>query len=803
MKRDVLALPPHALGMTACLFVLSLGLLLVSARVAARSLRFVVGDRVSDRMLVNFYGVQQNSAERYRWSQATSQLVLYGYDGQPASVSLHLSAARPAGVAPGNLALQDRQHELVHFPITTGWRHYQLLIPTAPVGNTPLRLESSYVRPGLHDSRNVGVAIEGGVITPADASGWFLSLQRATLFLMLPLLVWLLLWRVGAPALAAGAGGIACVCAVAMAAIDPLDASYLLPSTGWPWWALLSLLMLVALPVLSRWSRMRATWVRRTFPFAPWIGSILAFSALVSIRLGLNVALGLTGLCCGTIIVLASMSAAPEAVPLPKLKDARGMRWPRFEAASLVMLVLIAMLLRLYRLDTQPLGLWRDEARHGLLALRIWQDPTFRPVYVVEGADLPALLFYLMAPVVGIFGPHLWSVRLVSALAGSLAPLALWWAIRPLVGARAALYAAALLAWTSWSLSMSRWAFPVTLDQLFVLLAIGCMWRALAPLPKQSEPQPSRRKILAGRWWPILGMSLAALCAGLATYTYHTGRLAPVILAMLTALRLGRKREEWRRSVPALVAALIIGTLVTLPLVRFVLSDYDGFTRRTARVAIANSTTTNGDSPLVLLARNAERYMLMWHVQGELNGRHHAPGVPMLDPFAGLLLLLGLGVVVMYRRHSALVFVSWIALALVPGLFSTGAPHAMRSFGALAPGCALVGLGLAAFCQTVGGRTNQRVVQVLPYTVGLASLLFNGWLYFTNMAHNPAVYDQFDVDTTAMARVAMAASSSPDAALRGVQVFLPVAAGNDEVTRFLLSGSSVGWVDGSQLSRAA
>ncbi len=783
-----------------CLFVLSLSVLLLGARVAIHRIGFAVGDRASTRMLVNFHAIEQNATEHYRWSQDISQLFLYGYDGRPVIMALRLVSPRPAGSRAAVLGVQAGSQLLVQVPIAAAWRRYQLLIPTTSTGETGLQLLSTTFRPGHEDTRDVGVAITSGTVWPVDETAWLPGPQRALFLATLPLLVGLLFWRLGARVnWALGAGGLV-ASGVAWAASHPFDAGYLLPTMGWPGWPVVPLLVLAMQPALVRGLHLSLAWVPRVLPFAPWVGVAVALTALLWLRLKLNVAIGLGLLLIGTFVLVSSVASERARGAFKDAVGESAHAVGRIEAACLIGLVLMAGGLRFYHLDTQPLGLWRDEARHGLLALQIWHDPTFRPIYVVEGADLPALLFYLMAPVVGIFGPHLWSLRFVSALAGALAPLALWWATRPMIGARPALYAMALLAWTSWSLSLSRWAFPVTLDQLFVLLAIGLMWRALAPAKSTDRPSSWFQSSLALTWWPVLGMSLAALCAGLSTYTYHTGRLAPGLLAILTVLRLGWSRTNWRRALPALAVGLLVGLLVVFPLVRFILSDYDGYTRRTDLVAVVNAGDADSHAPLILLTRNIERYLLMWHVQGEANGRHHAPGAPMLDPFAGLLLLVGLGTAVLYHRRVALVLGVWLVLGLAPGLLSTGAPHAMRSFGALAPACTLVGVGLAALCQAVQPRTNSRLVRVLPYTVGLASLLFNGWLYFVNMAHDPAVYDQFDIATTAMARVATTAASSSNAALRGVHVFLPVDDSKGEVRRFLLSGSSTGWVEGSQLS---
>ncbi len=115
-------------------------------------------------------------------------------------------------------------------------------------------------------------------------------------------------------------------------------------------------------------------------------------------------------------------------------------------ALALAAITLLALALRLNNLDSLPLGMRRDEARHGLLALRILNDPAYRPVYVPNIADIPALLFYLAAVPIRLFGAHPWTVRLIPALAGALTPLTLYFAARPLFGTRVALVAAALLA---------------------------------------------------------------------------------------------------------------------------------------------------------------------------------------------------------------------------------------------------------------------------------------------------------------------------------------------------------------------
>lgn len=803
----------------ALIAAITLALMLLGAGLGQPGFAISAADPASGRVLSRFYEAEQNPTDTFRWSEPRFSIFLDGFAGRSALVSLRLTAPRPEGAPPVALALRSGSADLGGFTVGAGWRRYQVLAPTDPAGETALLLESTpYQPPG--DERTLGVALSELQARPGPPGGAGLPARDLYLF-SIPLLAWLLLTRLGArPAIAIGAGLIAAL-VPAWAAANPTLAAYWLPTLGWPWWPTLPLGLLIALPWLDRGLRaLQPLLVER--PALGWAGLAVALAALVGLRLGLPAAAGLAGLVGGVgVWLLASGQKAEGERQHPGHEEAYGLiatppghtGLPRYAPSSanvasiLLGITAVALLLRVINLDGQPAGLWRDESRHAWLALRIWDDPSFRPVYVVEGADLPALLFYLMAPVVSLFGPHAWSARLVSALAGALTPLALYWAAAPLVGRRAALVGAALVAWASWSLSMSRWAFPATLDHLLVLTAVGALLRAI------------------GRPRALPLFALAGLCAGLATYAYHTGRMAPIALAAITLAWLGRDRRAWRAALPGLIVAALVGALTITPLVRYILSDPEGYNRRVGTVSIVDSGDLDTRKPLALVLRNVERYALMWHVRGEPNGRHHLPRVPMLDPIAGLLLAMGLGLGLRAawgdRRARALLLL-W-GVYFVPGVFSTDAPHAMRSLGTLAPACMLAGVGLVSMQKVNGrGQTAARRAAdpprrtlgagLLPSVppllrgnvalVGLAlgaSLLVNSWVYFGVMRADPEVYGEFDLVETAIGRVVQAAAASPDPALHD----LPIATSNElartDTVRYLTYGLGIGRFEEGQL----
>ncbi|WP_322490210.1 ArnT family glycosyltransferase [Chloroflexus sp.] len=743
LARPTFSLQP-ALLLPVALTLIAIGLLCFSPVRSPHAWR--VGED-HEPVLVGFHGNEQNETDLFRWSQPQAGLFLYGYRGTPAVVELRLAAPRQPGMAPAQATFAYQDGDVGTVTVAGYWRRYRLLVPATATGETVLRWSTEpYI--ALPDVRELGVALSG-------VRQWSLA-DRPTLsaqtiaWSALPLLVWMagVVWRW--PVFWRDAGALLALAPALGLALVPATAEYWLPTVPWPWWPVLPALALVIWPELAAGWRSVTQWAAAR-SIVGWMGLVVALASLFALR-----------------------ASTPAWIALPLVIGGVGLAWPLIADSEersvwpigglLAAITAIALMTRLVALDQMPPALWRDEARHGLLALQIWSDPSFRPIYVPVFADLPALLFYLMAPVIGLLGPAAWSARLVSAVAGALTPPALYWFAAPVIGRRAAVLGAALLAWASWSLSMSRWAFPATLDHLLVLTAAGLLWRGL---------DPARR----GWCWYVAG---AAVLGGLAVYTYHTGRLAPLALLVVALVRLGRDRERWRVAWPRLVLTALIGAIVVAPIVWYVLTDSAGFNRRVGFVSIFQADNLYRHRPLDFLTENIVRYGLMWHVQGETNGRHHLPLAPMVDPVVGLLLLIGVGLGWRARRAAAVVLLALWLLYYLPGLLSFNAPHAMRSLGTLAPACALAGWGLS---RLASGAQWRRWL-ILAALAG--SLAVNLWVYFGLMGHDPRVYGEFDRVETVMAQIVRRAAA-PDDASQTVPVYLPREWALSDTVRFLTS----------------
>jgi len=705
-----------------------------------------------DRTLVGFYDAEHQSGTTYRWSTPEAALVWYGFDGRPALLELRLVSQRPADAAPPELRLVDADRGIGPFRLTDQWRRYHVLVPTRAVDETGLALQiAPFAVPG--DARVLGLALSAArarALGPVPAQG-----LRVLFLATLPLLVGLLLWRCAVPRRVGIGVSIAIVLLSAGLAWWPAQGGLWLPTLGWPWWPTVPLALLVGWPRLRRGGHAVAAVLRRHPTRTRIVAALALVLAVASLRLGLALAAP----------VLAAAALGLALVARSSARDSLSATWR--DGAVVGALTLLALVLRLLWLETLPVGLWRDEARHAMLALLIWTNPDFRPVYVVSGADLPALLFYLMAPVMGWLGPGVASARLVSAVCGALTVPALWWAARPLIGPRGALFAAGIISAASWSLTMSRWAFPATLDQVLTLSAVGLVWRALAP-----DASPARRVAL---------LVPGAIAGAAAVYAYHTGRMAPLVLLVVVVLRLGADRTAWRRALPALGAAGVAALLVLTPLLQFLATNWDGYNRRVAMVALLEQSSAERHAPLAMILGNLVPHLEMWHIAGDRNGRHHAPGAPLLDPVAGALFAVGIALLALRRERLTLVLGAWLVIGLLPGILSANAPHAMRSLGALAPAAIIAALAL--------DRLTPQLRLAAPLLA--AGALWSLALVFVLMPGDTRVVREFEQADTLAGRISRAAATADMPVCLDTRLTR-----RSDVLTFLTSDLTVGAFDG-------
>ncbi len=341
-------------------------------------------------------------------------------------------------------------------------------------------------------------------------------------------------------------------------------------------------------------------------------------------------------------------------------------------AWSILVLVLLAGLLRFWKLGTLFEGLGWDEAYKGLDAIAI-QDFGDRPVFLNWNAGRDALVAYLVALSHVFFGYSVMSVRMASALAGTLSVLFIYLFAKELFGKQTAWIAAFLLAVSKWHMIHSRYAVRAALFPLFELAALYLTVRAL----RSDKP-----KLLL----------LAGLVTGIGFYTYTAYRIFPFILICLLLDKSLRSKAilYWKFA----LAGAVVCTMVLLPFIVYTVQNPEGVFDRMGRTAVWDQ---GGDKhPLLRVLGSVGSTLGMFTFSGDPIIKHNVLAEPMLSPFLCGAFLLGIVALFSRSRPVAIFLLTYLMFSLLPGFLTLHAPQASRTIGAAPPAMIIAAIGLMA-----------------------------------------------------------------------------------------------------------
>ncbi len=761
-----------------------------------------LGAAEDSHFIYDFYAPEFGTGAQFRWSGPNARLMLHGAGSGSVRLSLRLNGERPRDDADPLIRLERDDRVFATLSVQPDWRAYHILLPpgaaTDRVGTAqPIFLVADTERPGIGDGRDLGVPVDRFSYQPLlpAAGSWLRAIMLAWMCGLAGWLIFglpaLLGWRgppqfrlfpaiAGSTLLAAGL--------LIAAARDPYSLAWAIPSMPWS----LGLATIVLWHLSADPARpAAATTAPPANLAAVWIGLGLLLTAQVLFLLQTATWLAI-GLALPGLALLFRGDHGRALIP-----DSRWVPGKRLTTGLLLLIFGAALGLRFFQLADLPYGLWRDEARHGMVAAAIADVPGYRPVYIAENrVNMPALGFYPFAVALGLWGPQIWTMRVVTALAGALTVFPIFALTLALSRRRdLALLAAALLAASSWHLTISRFSFPTIFDPLLGLSGLWLLLLALRPPASANAEQPARRLLFA---------ALAGVCIGLAVQTYHTGRVVPVVAGGLAWLLLLQDRRRWRVWLAATLAAVLSFGLVIWPLVSYALDRPQAFNDRVNDVFLLSEEALKARAPLAALDDTVGRHLLMFNLRGDENGRHHAPGAPMLDFVTGLGFLVGAGLLLRrWQDWRSLFLAGGLVVSLLPSALAVDAPHAMRSIGAAAFACIIATLGWAMIVQRASASLPvHRAPQPLPAvfaSVILLALALNAYTYFVSMARDPAAWRSFyPVQTKMAAYLSDLAEQEPQ---NLPPIYVVENLNTDPVFRYLAPQLPVHMFDGEYVSR--
>lgn len=209
---------------------------------------------------------------------------------------------------------------------------------------------------------------------------------------------------------------------------------------------------------------------------------------------------------------------------------------------ALLLVTLLALLLRLWRLDT-AIHLFVDELNFARGVMRLWRQPNVDLLMPNVLLSFPSIYTHWQTVAVDVFGRNLFGLRVVSAVIGTLGIPALYLLGRTLFDRTTALIAALLLATFPAHLHFSRIGLNNIADPFVGVLALAFLARGV---------RHNRR----------VDYALAGVFLGATQYFYEGGRLLYPVLALLWLMWLvivGRQRLNNRGLVIVGATALLVG----------------------------------------------------------------------------------------------------------------------------------------------------------------------------------------------------------------------------------------------------
>ena len=434
---------------------------------------------------------------------------------------------------------------------------------------------------------------------------------------------------------------------------------------------------------------------------------------------------------------LALVAAAFHVLDYSRDFSAVQATWTPAVAKWLLTILAVGAGMRLLWFGSLPFGTWFDEAEAGLQALRILDEPGYRPVFT-DSINVTAHYLYLIVAAFEWLGVSTQSIRLVSVLMGLGTVIAGYLAGRELFGRDLGLVMAFFMAVSRWNVNFSRIGMYNISTPLFALLTAAYVLRGLR----------------TGRWRDY---GLAGLFLGLGLSFYPAFQLFVVALGIFLLLLTVGERGFLRRAWPGLLAMLIAAAVAVMPVARFAYEQPEQYFMRTRNTSLL--ATVAPEDRWQALADNAAKHLLMFNYRGDPNGRHNLPGEPMLDPVSAALMVLGLGMCLWQVRNPRALFLPiWLACGLLGGILSLDfeAPQSLRAIAALPAAYLMAVVPLAILGEewrTGGGRYFAGFYR-WPLGLLLAATAANNFhTYFVRQADDFAVWNAFSTPETIAARL--------------------------------------------------
>jgi 4-amino-4-deoxy-L-arabinose transferase-like glycosyltransferase len=418
----------------------------------------------------------------------------------------------------------------------------------------------------------------------------------------------------------------------------------------------------------------------------------------------------------------------------------------------LLLILLLAAFLRLFKLGQSPPGLYQDEAVYAwnsycLLKTGKDQVGVSWPIYYMRGlgCNYPTLYMYLVLPFQFIAGMNVYTTRLPGALGGILTVWLIYYVGKRLFNTETGLVAACLLAIDPWHHQQTRWGHEVSVTPLLGLVPLALMlWANM--IPATGENRPAR---------PFVAV-LAGVITGICCYGYQPVRVfVPILLLFIGLLTLPQwwQSQKTRKRILSTVVFIITFTSLFGPLVWQYIFHPEGIGRH----ALYQSSWVGSSNLSVAIKEIASRYIQHFSpyflfIQSDTLLSKISPSNESLFHLYMLLLMVA-GLVTLFRKFklspSARVILAFVLAYPIGDCQGWGQPlNTVRS----SPGlCSLVLLAAVGTVNCINWLRKQNYMLALGIAVIFVLLVIGSsaryfYRYYVELPRTPGAYHFFHTD---------------------------------------------------------
>lgn len=411
-----------------------------------------------------------------------------------------------------------------------------------------------------------------------------------------------------------------------------------------------------------------------------------------------------------------------------------------------LLILLLATILRLYKLGEVPASLNWDESSNAYNAYSILKTGKdeygkFLPLYNRSFDDYkPPLYMYLNVSTIAIFDLTPFASRLPSAFFGVLTILSIYFFTKRIFqSVKVALLSMFLLCLAPWHIQFSRVGFEANLGLFLAVLSFTLLLYAI-----DINQKPAKKNYLR--------LILSALSFGFSFYSYHSARIfIPVLFAAFVLIYL---KEILLFSKKALTVFVLIVLVMIVPFV--ILAPRQAISGRFETTSLT-TTVENLDESVKLMNQDPEyigtfskfihnrriliarsylaNYLSHFDLNylfttGDDNLRHHVQGMGVLFLYQLPLILLSIYLILQRRTNGAIFIVLWLLFSPLPAIPTNAVPHAVRSFTMVVPLIILTALAIVEIQRMIKQKIVLKLLVMAMISLTLLTYIHNYYSHY-------------------------------------------------------------------------